>query len=193
QPEHGGCAGIERGGSRGLWYFQGSACFLTSHTCTVWHAVWVDSSATDWPRTPARCAGRRAGGVVAVVDGMGNAAGGPHYRHRPVLSCSRPALSRRIAPKWLKAADGRRQYPHQGGGGRLPHDQGGNQGPTAARNEGSGCAMAAASGARQVVIVGVSGGWQSGAVVGLSDFAPGRAMPLLAWRSEVVMSADIGV
>jgi hypothetical protein len=52
--------------------------------------------------------------------------------------------------------------------------------------------MAAASGARQAVIVGVSGGWQSGAVVGLSDFAPGRAMPLLAWRSEVVMSADIG-
>src|SRR5215469_8590511 len=124
---------------------------------------------------------------------MGHAAGSPHYRHRPVLSCSRPALSRRIARKWLKATDGRRQYHHQGDGRRLPHDQYGNQGPTAARNEGSGCAMAAASGARQAVIVGVSGGWLSGAVVGLSDFAPGRAMPLLAWRSEVVMSADIGV
>jgi hypothetical protein len=61
------------------------------------------------------------------------------------------------------------------------------------RNKRSGCAMAAASGARQAVIVGASGGWQSGAVVGLSDFAPGRAMPLLAWRSEVVMSAGNGV
>src|SRR5262249_60843449 len=59
QPDHRRCGRIVPRGGCGLWHFHRSACFLTSHTCTVWRAVWGDSPASEWPRNTARCAGRR--------------------------------------------------------------------------------------------------------------------------------------
>src|SRR5215469_2264060 len=193
QPDDRRCGRIVPRGRCGLWHFHRSACFLTSHACPVWRAVWVDSLAIDWPRNT--CPLRWSAGVRRG------------HGRRWYGQCGRwPSLP---APSWtlmlaFRAVTAHRPEVVKGDGWPPAIPPSGRWPPAPARS-----AWQSRTDGRTERRVGVChgrsirrppggdrGGVRRVAIGGGGGPVwsyPGRAMPLLAWRSEVVMSADIGV